>query len=570
MNRKEKVFAFLKEQAAVPLSAPEIAMLLSVPKRDEAELRLILEELTLTGEITCHRGRYAAKKPASTEAVLSAILLAHGFPASFPPEAAAAADRVPIAVTSIEGRRDLRSLLTFTIDGADARDFDDAISILEQDAGYRLFVHIADVAHYVKRGSAIDREAYARGTSCYLPARVVPMLPKTLSNGICSLNPGVDRLTLTTEMCLDKTGKLLSFEVYEAVIRSDYRLIYENVSAWLDEGHAPREFAEVFPALELLDALSASLSAKRHEKGAIDFDLPEVEVMLDAHGRVTGLTKREEGRAAKMIENAMVLCNRVIAEYVFHLGAPFIYRVHEAPDEEKLENLTVALASLSLSLPGKFSGQKAAALLENEAGNDREYVVKMLLLRAMMKARYSHENTGHFGLALSHYCHFTSPIRRYPDLFCHRVVKMILEGKNPASLLAKAQRVAAFSSEREEAAVEAEREAVRYLICRHMENFVGETFEAVISSVLDFGFFVTLPNLAEGLVHVRDLQDDYYMYDEKTLSLTGKRSGISYRLGEAVTVQLARVDSALSRIDFILKEDTEDGENHRTKQKSKA
>ncbi len=569
MNRKEKVYAFLLHQATVPLSEDEIAAMLCVPPRERFELTLILEALTHAGQITHHRGRFAAKKVFSDDAVLSDILLTHKFPPAFPEEVQHAADKMPASVRNTDGRRDLRSLLTFTIDGADAQDFDDAISIEETENGYRLYVHIADVSHYVKNNGIIDREAYARGTSCYLPDRAVPMLPTALSHGICSLNPHVDRLTLTTIMELQKDGQLLSFEVVEAVIRSDFRLVYEKVTAMLEKGTPDKKHAAVFPALQMLEALCDALSLRRREKGSIDFNLPEPQIVFDKQGHAVDIQKREDGKANRMIEDCMVLCNRVIAEYIFHLEAPFVYRVHEVPDKEKLARLSDALAILGLSIPGKFSGKKAAELLEKEADGDRAHVVSTLLLRSMMKARYSHENLGHFGLALEYYCHFTSPIRRYPDLMCHRVVKAILHGKDPSALTAKIHRAALFSSEREEAAVEAEREAVRYLICRCMEAHVGEDFTAVISSVTDFGFFVELPNLAEGLVHVRDLGDDYYIYDEKTLSLTGKRGSEFYRLGDKVNVRLARVDSALQRIDFVLKEAVEDGKNNRTKQKSK-
>lgn len=569
MNRKEKVYAFLRHQATVPLSEEELAAILGVPKSDRFELSLILEELTLSGQVQCHRGRYAVKKALSDEAVLSDILLSHKFPPTFPEEVQSAADKMPASVRNLGDRTDFRFLLTFTIDGADARDFDDAISIEKTEEGYRLYVHIADVSHYVKNNGVIDREAYARGTSCYLPDRAVPMLPHALSHGICSLNPGVDRFTLTTVMELNALGHLLSFYVTEAVIRSDYRLVYDDVTAILEKGVPDKKHAEVFPALQLLDALSTQLGMRRKEKGSIDFNLPEPKIIFDKSGHVSAIEKQEEGRANRMIENCMVLCNQVLAEYVCNLEAPFVYRVHEAPDTKKLERLGAALGILGLSVPGRFTGKKVAALLESEAGKEREHFVSTLLLRSMMKARYSHENLGHFGLALEYYCHFTSPIRRYPDLMCHRIVKAILHGEKTQKYASKVRRSAVFSSEREEAAVEAEREAVRYLMCRYMEAHVGEEYTALISSVVDFGFFVELPNLAEGLVHIRDLGDDYYIFDEKTLTLTGKRSGTVYRLGDTVEVRLARVDSALSRIDFVLKEASQYGKNHRTKQKGK-
>lgn len=568
MNKKEKVYAFLLHEARVPLSEDEIAAILDVPAFDRFELTIILEELTHSGLITSHKGRFAAKKTLSDDAVMQTILSSHGFPPEFPEEVQKAAKRLPASVESFEGREDLRHLLTFTIDGADARDFDDAISIIETDAGYTLYVHIADVAHYVKYNGIIDKEAGKRGTSCYLPCRNVPMLPRELSNGICSLNPNVDRLTLSTVIFLDKQGNVLDFRITEAVIRSDYRLIYEEVTKVLENGKPDKKHESVFAALKALDALSDLLTARRKEKGSIDFNLPEAKIIFDGKKPVS-IEKREEGRANRMIETAMVLCNRIIAEYINKKGLPFVYRVHEKPDRDKLERLSAALGVLGLSIPGRFSGKKAAELLESEKGKDREYIVSTILLRAMMKAKYSPENLGHFGLGLSDYCHFTSPIRRYPDLCCHRIVKALLKGEDTKKFQNKVSRYALHSSEREEAAQEAEREAVRYYMCRCMEDRIGEEFDAVISSVLDFGFFVSLPNLAEGLVHVRTLGDDYYIFDETTLSLTGKRGGAVYRLGDKVEVRLQSVDAATSRIDFVLKEAPENGKNHRTKQKSK-
>ena len=568
MNKKEKVYAFLLHEAQVPLSEDEIAAIMDVPTRDRYELTIILEELTYQGLITAHKGRFSAKKQMSDDAVMKTILSSHGFPPAFPEEVQKAAERLPSSVQNIEGREDLRHLLTFTIDGADARDFDDAISIDETAEGFTLYVHIADVAHYVKLNGLIDKEAGKRGTSCYLPCRNVPMLPRELSNGICSLNPGVDRLTLTTIISLDKQGNVLNFKITEAVINSDFRLIYEEVTSVLENGKPDKKHETVFPALKALSSLSDALTERRKEKGYIDFGLPEAKIIFEGNKPVS-IEKREEGRANRMIETAMVLCNSVIAGYINKKELPFVYRVHEKPDGDKLERLSAALGVLGLSIPGRFSGKKAAELLESEKGKDREYIVGTILLRAMMKAKYSPENLGHFGLGLSDYCHFTSPIRRYPDLCCHRIVKAILNGEDTRKYQNKVSRYALHSSEREEAAQEAEREAVRYYMCRCMEEKVGEEFDAVISSVLDFGFFVALPNLAEGLVHVRSLGDDYYIFDEKTLSLTGKRSGVVYRLGDKVSVRLQSVDAATSRIDFVLKETPEDGNNHRTKQKSK-
>lgn len=555
MNRKEKVYAFLSREARVPLTEEEIAAILDVPKKDRFELALILEELHLSGQILCHKGRYAVKKSLSDADMLSSILESHDFPSAFPDEVLSVSDDIPAAAAWKSDRTDLRSLLTFTIDGADARDLDDAISIEPLGDGYRLYVHIADVSHYVKNNDPIDREAYRRGTSCYLPDRVVPMLPPSLSNGICSLHPHVDRLTLTTRMDLSADGQVKDASIFESVIRSDARLIYEDVASQLEKNAPDPGMEEVFPSLVLLQSLCHALRMRRKEKGSIDLSIPEPYVVLGEGGHIADITLREDTVANHMIEECMVLCNRTVAEYMYHLNAPFVYRVHEAPDVDKLERLSDALLAFGLSIPGKFSGQKATALLDSITDSTKQYVVSTLLLRSMMRAAYRHENLGHFGLALPFYCHFTSPIRRYPDLLCHRAIKAVLHGQDTGKLARKVRRAALFSSEREEAAQEAEREAVRYLMCRYMEAHIGEEFDAVISSVQEFGFFVALPSLVEGLVHVKDLGDDYYIYDGKAVSLTGKESGKRFCLGDKVRVRLVRVDSTLSHIDFELKGD---------------
>ncbi len=569
MHKKEKLVRFLTHQATVPLTEEEIGMMLCVPKQDRAFLSRLLRELVDSGHVQYRHKRYSAKQTVSKEEMLSGIFESHGFMPTFPPAVMNEADKVPSKVESIGKRQDFRDLLTFTIDGADAKDFDDAISILKTDAGFRLYVHIADVSHYVHLGSEMDQEAYKRGTSCYFPDKSIPMLPHALSNGICSLNPHVDRLTITTTMDISESGDVLSASIAEGVIRSDFRLIYDKVSLWLKKGKADKKHENVFPALQLLDALSSALSKRRQDAGSIDFNLPEPEILFDADGYPADIRKRKDGRANRMIENAMVLTNRVVTEFAQKHGAPFIYRVHKAPDKEKLEALSGALSVLGLSIPGKFTGKKAAELLQSEQGKDREYIVSTLLLRSMMKAQYSHENTGHFGLALEDYCHFTSPIRRYPDLTCHRIIKAILRGQPLDKFVKKVPRTALFSTEREEAATEAERAAVRYLMCLYMEKHIGEVFPATISSVTEFGFFVMLPNLAEGLVHVKDLGDDYYIFDGNSLTLTGKHSGTAYCLGQSVSVRLVRVDSTLSRIDFEITEDPDNGKNNCTKQKSK-
>ncbi len=555
MNRTEKVYAFLKKQATVPLLADELAAILCVPASDRDSLNKILDELVKSGRIMRHAGRYSVAEPFETDRVLSDILSAHGFSVAFPPAVMEAAQKIPTHVQVKNDRRDLRALLTFTIDGKDARDFDDAISIEKTEGGFRLYVHIADVSEYVKNNSIIDKEAYLRGTSCYLPDRVAPMLPLPISNGICSLSPNVTRLAVTTMMDIDDEGNVIAFDVFESVISSDYRLIYDDVSAMLTSDTCPASYSDVFQALKTLSALSERLHDKRKKAGSLDFDIPEPVPVLDENGRVTAIENEKNGIANRMIEDCMVLCNQVIAAFVCNIEAPFIYRIHEAPDREKADNLSLQLGALGIPFSGKISAAKINAILNAEKDTTRQFIVNTILLRSMMKAKYSHENLGHFGLALDHYCHFTSPIRRYPDLMCHRIVKSILHGKNTAQYAKKIRYAALDSSTREEQAAEAERDALRYFCCLYMMEYIGETFDAVISSVTDFGFFVSLPFPVEGLVHVKTLTDDYYIYDETTLSLLGKHTKKCYHLGDSVRVRLENVDPTQFYIDFVLDDD---------------
>ncbi len=558
MNRTEKVYAFLKNQAKVPLLADEIASMLCVPASERDSFYAILDTLVTEKRVYCHSGRYSVVQKPDINRFLSNVFAAHGFQATFPASVLTAAQKLPTEVHIPKGRRDLRDLLTFTIDGADARDFDDAISIEKTEVGFCLYVHIADVSHYVQNNDIIDKEAYLRGTSCYLPDRVAPMLPLPISNGICSLSPHVDRLTITTVMHIDQNGIVTDFDVFESVICSDYRLIYDDVSDMLAKDTCPPSYSAVFPALKTLASLCILLHANRKAAGNLEFNIPEPIPVLNQEGQVTEIKSEANGIANQMIEDCMVLCNQVIAEFIYHIDAPFIYRVHEAPDREKTARLTNQLATLNIPFSGKISAAKVNSIIDKVQNTPRAFIVNTLLLRAMMKAKYSHENLGHFGLALKYYCHFTSPIRRYPDLMCHRVVKAILHGEDASKFAKKIRYAAQDASEREEQAVEAERDGLRFFSCLYMASHIGETYSAVISSVLDFGFFVTLPFPVEGLVHVNTLSDDYYIFDENNVSLCGKHTKKCYHLGDVVYVRLVNVDCSLLHIDFVLVEN--DGE----------
>jgi len=492
------------------------------------------------------------------------IVEQYELPVQFSPAALREAETIPQQVSPVmrRGRRDLRDLPTVTIDGEKARDFDDAVSIYKIKSGYRLHVHIADVAQYVKEDTLLDEEAYQRGTSVYLPDRVIPMLPMQLSNGICSLNPNVDRLTLTCEMDISPTGTVLRYDIYESVINSNERMTYTAVREILvDRNSAQRtRYASLLREFELMAELMEILRAKRAKRGSIDFDLPEPEIILDLQGRMTEIIRAERNMAHQIIEEFMLAANETVATHIENREAPFIYRIHEDPDEDKMADLVEFLATLGISLP---TGKKIKPIhlqkaLARAKGTPEETLINTVLLRTMKQARYSSENTGHFGLASETYTHFTSPIRRYPDLIVHRILKADMKGmlKNEEyveRLGAKLPEAATHCSQRERKAMEAERDVITMLKLRFMEDKLGEVYEGIITGVAQFGFFVQLRELfVEGLVHVSALTGDYYHYIEKLHCLRGERKKCAYRIGDTVRVCVDRVDTIRKRIDFSL------------------
>jgi ribonuclease R len=492
------------------------------------------------------------------------IIEQYELPVAFSAAARHEAEAVPQAVSPAmrRGRRDLRDLPTVTIDGEKARDFDDAVSIAKIKTGYRLWVHIADVAHYVEEGSLLDQEAYGRATSVYLPDRVLPMLPLQLSNGICSLNPNVDRLTLTCEMDITPAGSVQRYDIYESVINSNARMTYTAVREILaDRDPAQRRaYRSLLAEFELMAELMEILRARRIRRGSIDFDLPEPEIILDLQGRMTDIIRAERNIAHQIIEEFMLAANETVAGHIDEKEAPFIYRIHEEPDEDKLADLAEFLATLGVPLP---AGRKIRPLhlqkaLARAKGTPEETLINTVLLRTMKQARYAHENAGHFGLAADTYTHFTSPIRRYPDLIVHRILKADRKGKLGTGAYTERLEetlpdAAAHCSQRERIAMEAERDVVAMLKLRFMEDKLGETYDGIITGVVQFGFFVQLRDLfVEGLVHVSLLADDYYHYIEKLHCLRGERKKRVYRIGDAVTVRVDRVDTATKRIDFSL------------------
>lgn len=467
-----------------------------------------------------------------------------------------------------KGREDLRDLLTITIDGADAKDLDDAVSLKRLGNGnFELGVHIADVSHYVRENTALDKEAYARGTSVYLVDRVIPMLPHKLSNGICSLNPHVDRLALSCLMEVNGRGEVVSHRILESVINSDYRMTYTAVREIL-EGGAPallEQYAEILPMLEDMEELRQILGEKRRKRGSVNFDLPESKIILNENGKPIDIKPYEKSIATNMIEEFMLVCNETIAENSFWQEMPFMYRSHQEPDEDKLEKMEQFLRGFGYYLrkkDGEIHPRELQKVLQKAEETDEERIITRMVLRSMMQARYTAENGGHFGLAAKYYCHFTSPIRRYPDLEIHRMIKKMLHGeldeKASAYYRRKMPDWAKHCSKQERIAEDAERDTDALKKVEFMEDKVGQIYEGIISGVTNWGIYVELPNTIEGMVALSQMDDDYYEFDEKKMLVFGKRTKKSYRLGDKVIVSVAKVDRMMGTIDFVFEEENED------------
>lgn len=473
-----------------------------------------------------------------------------------------------VAEADKKGREDLRDLLTITIDGADAKDLDDAVSLKRLGNGnFELGVHIADVSHYVRENTALDKEAYARGTSVYLVDRVIPMLPHKLSNGICSLNPHVDRLALSCLMEVNGRGEVVSHRILESVINSDYRMTYTAVREILEDG-APallEQYAEILPMLEDMEELRQILGEKRRKRGSVNFDLPESKIILDKNGKPIDIKPYEKSIATNMIEEFMLVCNETIAENSFWQEMPFMYRSHQEPDEDKLEKMEQFLRGFGYYLrkkDGEIHPRELQKVLQKAEETDEERIITRMVLRSMMQARYTAENGGHFGLAAKYYCHFTSPIRRYPDLEIHRMIKKMLHGeldeKASAYYRRKMPDWAKHCSKQERVAEDAERDTDALKKVEFMEDKVGQIYEGIISGVTNWGIYVELPNTIEGMVALSQMDDDYYEFDEKKMLVFGKRTKKSYRLGDKVIVSVAKVDRMMGTIDFVFEEENED------------
>lgn len=463
------------------------------------------------------------------------------------------------------GREDLRDVLTITIDGEDAKDLDDAVSLqILQNGNFELGVHIADVSHYVKFNTELDKEAYRRGTSVYLVDRVIPMLPHKLSNGICSLNPNTDRLALSCIMEIDHRGQVLDHKVVNSVIHSDYRMTYTAVREILEDGTPAllAEYQEIVPMLQNMNKLRMVLAEKRKKRGSVNFDLPESKIILDENGKPIDIRPYERSIATNLIEEFMLVCNETIAENFFWQEVPFVFRSHQEPDEEKTEKMEQFLRGFGYRVKkkdGELHPREIQKVLSEIEGKTEERVITRVVLRSMMQARYTADNQGHFGLAAKYYCHFTSPIRRYPDLQIHRLIKMILagemNGKKEESLRRKMPEIAAHCSKRERIADEAERDTDNLKKVEYMMDKVGEYYEGIISGVTSWGIFVELPNTVEGMVALAQMDDDYYEFDEKNMLVFGRKSGKTYRLGDTVEVMVAKVSKEMGTIDFVFAEE---------------
>ncbi|HIX25723.1 MAG TPA: ribonuclease R [Candidatus Lachnoclostridium avicola] len=493
------------------------------------------------------------------------VVRAYGLPEEFPEDVMAQAGRIPDTVPEKDkaGRLDLRNVQMVTIDGEDAKDLDDAVSLEketgEQGVRYRLGVHIADVSHYVTEGSPLDREALKRSTSVYLVDRVIPMLPHRLSNGICSLNAGEDRLALSCLMEIDEKGKILSHRIAETVIRVDRRMSYTDVNRIIthEDEETMEKYRELVPLFFRMKELSEILRKRRMKRGAIDFDFPESKIILDEKGKPVDIRPYERNAATKLIEDFMLAANETVAEDYFWQEVPFLYRTHDEPDPEKMKNLAVFINNFGYTLrfqKGEIHPKELQKLLTKIEGTPEEALLSRLTLRSMKQAKYTAVNTGHFGLAAKYYTHFTSPIRRYPDLQIHRIIKENLRGGLSGKRTAHYERllpeVAVQTSALERRADEAERETDKLKKCEYMSRFIGEEFDGVISGVTGWGFYVELPNTVEGLVRVSEMKDDYYVFDEQSLELRGEMTRRVYRLGQRVRVQVTGTDKLSRTIDF--------------------
>jgi len=499
------------------------------------------------------------------------IVRGYGLPEEFPDGVMNQVDKTSDEVESvaIAGRSDLRNMEMVTIDGEDAKDLDDAVSLTKDGNIYKLGVHIADVSNYVTEKSPLDEEAIKRGTSVYLVDRVIPMLPHKLSNGICSLNAGVDRLALSCLMDIDEKGNVVSHKIVESVINVNRRMTYTSVKKILEdkEEEEIKEYEALVPMFERMQELADILREKRRIRGSIDFDFPESKISLDNTGKPIDVKAYERNKATKIIEDFMLIANETVAEDFFWQEVPFVYRTHENPDPEKIMKLGIFINNFGYSIKigqDEIHPKELQKLIEKIENTPEEPLISRLTLRSMKQAKYTTTNEGHFGLATKYYCHFTSPIRRYPDLQIHRIIKESLRSglsekrtKHYEQILPE---IASHSSAMERRADEAEREVEKLKKAEYMKQFIGQTFEGVISGITSWGIYVELPNTVEGMIRVTSLKDDYYFYDEEHYTMVGENTKKTYKLGERVNIEVVGVDKILRTIDFdLIKEQDNEG-----------
>ncbi|MCI5649991.1 MAG: ribonuclease R [Fusicatenibacter sp.] len=606
-NRKALLMDLVSSKNYQPMRQKDIAMLLQVPSNQRQELAEVLNLLVQEGKIDIiSEGRYqksrgvgevkerrslpqqaaydgrregrtgrgsdkkehqdGERKPRIQTVDIPAVIEAYQLPTEFPPRVLMQAERCPETVipNDLNGRMDLREWQMVTIDGEDAKDLDDAVSVTREGMYFQLGVHIADVSNYVQADSALDREALRRGTSVYLPDRVIPMLPKRLSNGICSLNEGEDRLALSCIMTIDGNGRVVSHRIAETVICVDRRMTYTAVNAILTEpeNHPDlmEKYEELVPMFQRMQELSDMLRRNRQQRGAIDFEFPESKVILNEDGVPIDIRPYPSNAATRMIEDFMLMANETVAMEYCTREIPFLYRTHDQPDRDRMESTLQFIREqgiLAEKRSSEITPAEVQKILSQIEGSPGEPLISRLLLRSMSRAVYTPKCSGHFGLAAKYYCHFTSPIRRYPDLQIHRIIKDDLRGRlekggrieKYASVL---PHVAEQSSMTEQRAAEAERESVKLKKAEYMLERVGEEFDGVISGVTGWGIYVELPNTVEGLVHIITLRDDFYRYDEENYQLVGEKSGKSYRLGQPVRIRVRGAEPANRTIDFEL------------------
>ena len=499
---------------------------------------------------------------------IMSIVKGFDLPCEYPEKVMKQAERTAEQVSEADmaGRTDLRHVTMVTIDGEDAKDLDDAVSLFKDGDHYHLGVHIADVANYVQEGSALDKEAFNRGTSVYLVDRVIPMLPHKLSNGICSLNAGVDRLALSCLMEINSKGEVVDYRIEETVICVKERMTYTSVKKILEDKD-PEEisrYESLVPMFCEMEELAAVLRSKRKKRGSIDFDFPETKIILDKEGKPVEIKPYDRNVATKIIEDFMLVANETVAQHFYWMELPFVYRTHEVPDLEKIQKLASFIYNFGYHLKlnkEEIHPKEIQKLLSKVEGQAEEALISRLALRSMKQAKYTVDCTGHFGLACEYYCHFTSPIRRYPDLQIHRIIKDWIRGRLKNKKIEHYEEilpmVSSQSSRLERRAEEAERETNKLKKVEYMEQHIGESFDGVISSITQWGMYVELPNTVEGMIHVSKLPGDYFLYDEQTYEMVGRDTGKKYKLGQSVKVQVENTDRFLRSIDFILIEEEE-------------